>query len=167
MGRQVAPAQAAQVDDAPYAGLFGSPAEGRRQLVVADLEPGPAGHGVHQVVGGIDTDEGTAGGLRVGHVDGHGRDPLAGGQVPRMAAQGQYLVTVPGQPVGQQAAHVAAGPGDGDPGGTRVRLGPVRRSGSAHGRAPGTGVSVPVRAAHQARRCSGSPGPLGWVIGNR
>ena len=33
--------------------------------------------------------------------------------------------------------------------------------------APGTGVSVPVRAAHQSSRRSWSPGPLGWVTGKR
>ena len=115
VGRQVAPAQAAQVDDAPHASRFGSPAEGGREVAVAGFEPGSAGHGVHQVVGGIGTRERAGGGLRVGHVDGHRRDPLTGGQGARVPAQGQHPVAGLGQLVGQQAAHVAAGPGDGDP----------------------------------------------------
>jgi hypothetical protein len=85
LGQRAGP-EGTEVYEPPYPGFGGGGGEAMSQLEVASRKTGPAGHGVHQVVGGLDAGQG---------VNHRGLPQLGDAGFNTGAALGQGLRTAP------------------------------------------------------------------------
>jgi hypothetical protein len=85
LGQRAGP-QGTEVYEAPYPGFGGGGGEAMSQLEVASRKAGSAGHGVHQVVGGLDAGQG---------VNHRGLPQFGDSRFNTVGALGQCLRTAP------------------------------------------------------------------------